>query len=280
MSDHARALRASGHDRPTLPENLDAARPDLVMVGNVIRSGEPGGGGRAGAGLCRTLLPGGPGRAVHRAAPRGGGGGHPRQDHHLGDAGGAASPRRQGPLVPGGRGHAQLPDQLPRGAWAAFRGRGRRVRHGLLRQGSQVPPLPAAHGDLHLAGAGPRRHLPRPGPLPLVFERFVELLPKDGFLAVVRGYPERGGVARAAPLPGRDLRPWRPGASGRRGTRAPAGRRPLRPVASGANALAEVHLAAGGPHNVENALGVAAAATALGLTPDWRSRAAWAPFTG
>src|SRR5688572_31466937 len=47
------------------------------------------------------------------------------------------------------------------GRGGGVRGRGRRVRHRLLRQGPQVSPLPPAHADLHLLRVRPRRHLPR-----------------------------------------------------------------------------------------------------------------------
>ena len=43
-----------------------------------------------------------------------------------------------------------------------LRHRGRRVRHGVLRQALEVRPLPAAHGDPQQPRVRPRRHLPRP----------------------------------------------------------------------------------------------------------------------
>ena len=60
---------------------------------------------------------------------------------------------------------AELLGQLPAGQGPALRRRGRRVRHRLLRQGPQVPPLPAADGHPHQRRVRPRRHLPRPAAL-------------------------------------------------------------------------------------------------------------------
>ncbi len=94
------------------------------------------------------------------------------------------------------------------------------------------------------------------------FERFVALLPGDGFLAACASYPSVLRLAARAALPRRDLRGGRAG--------RPTGRRaasPWPPTAPAsrcgveAQPLAEVHLPVGGAHNVENALGVAAAAT-------------------
>ena len=98
------------------------------------------------------------------------------------------------------------------------------------------------------------------------FERFVDLLPADGFLAACAGYQSVrriAGRARCrvetysadgpADWEARDLTL---GPDGARFTLVRQGR-----------ALARVHLPVGGAHNVENALGVAAAATALGLSP-------------
>jgi len=98
------------------------------------------------------------------------------------------------------------------------------------------------------------------------FERFVDLLPADGFLAACAAWPavlriagrarcpvETYAVGRAADWEARGL------SEGPDGARFELWRR-------GA-ALAQVHLPVGGAHNAENALGVAAAATALGLSP-------------
>jgi UDP-N-acetylmuramate: L-alanyl-gamma-D-glutamyl-meso-diaminopimelate ligase len=99
------------------------------------------------------------------------------------------------------------------------------------------------------------------------FERFVDLLPRDGFLAACAGYASVRRIARMARCPvetyavdgrgadweARDLR------LGPDGARFGLLRR--------GEGMTEVHLPVGGAHNVENALGAAAAATALGLGP-------------
>jgi UDP-N-acetylmuramate: L-alanyl-gamma-D-glutamyl-meso-diaminopimelate ligase len=100
------------------------------------------------------------------------------------------------------------------------------------------------------------------------FEQFVALVPRDGFIAACSSYPS---VLRLAAR-----------ASCRVETYAVRGRgadweaHHLTLAADGARftlvrrgaPLAAVHLPVGGAHNVENALGVAAAAFALGLSPE------------
>jgi UDP-N-acetylmuramate: L-alanyl-gamma-D-glutamyl-meso-diaminopimelate ligase len=99
------------------------------------------------------------------------------------------------------------------------------------------------------------------------FEGFVDLLPADGFVAACASYDSVLRIARrararvetyAVDRRGADweARALRLGPDGARFTLVRRG-----------GALAEVHLPVGGAHNVENALGVAAAATALGLAP-------------
>ncbi|HEY6107115.1 MAG TPA: UDP-N-acetylmuramate:L-alanyl-gamma-D-glutamyl-meso-diaminopimelate ligase [Anaeromyxobacteraceae bacterium] len=98
------------------------------------------------------------------------------------------------------------------------------------------------------------------------FERFVDLLPPDGFLAACAGYQAVRRIAGRARCPvetysaevGAD---W----EARQLTLGPDGAR-FALVRRGRE-LARVHLPVGGAHNVENALGVVAAATALGLSP-------------
>jgi UDP-N-acetylmuramate: L-alanyl-gamma-D-glutamyl-meso-diaminopimelate ligase len=98
------------------------------------------------------------------------------------------------------------------------------------------------------------------------YERFMEILPADGYLAACASYEsvlkiakrarcrvETYSVSRPADWTAKDL------------TLGPEGAR--FGLARGGKVLAEVLLAMGGAHNVENALGVAAAATALGLSP-------------
>lgn len=99
------------------------------------------------------------------------------------------------------------------------------------------------------------------------FEKFADLLPQDGYLAACASYASVLRIAKRARCPVETYAVDVPGADwearglalGRDGARFTLVRR-------GA-ALADVHLPVGGAHNVENALGVAAAATALGLSP-------------
>jgi UDP-N-acetylmuramate: L-alanyl-gamma-D-glutamyl-meso-diaminopimelate ligase len=87
------------------------------------------------------------------------------------------------------------------------------------------------------------------------FEKFVDLLPEGGFLAACASYESE---TYAVDRPGADweARGLRLGPDGARFALVRRG-----------ETLADVHLPVGGAHNVENALGVAAAATALGLSP-------------
>jgi UDP-N-acetylmuramate: L-alanyl-gamma-D-glutamyl-meso-diaminopimelate ligase len=100
------------------------------------------------------------------------------------------------------------------------------------------------------------------------FERFVRLLPPDGHLAVCAGYPNALRIARASAA--RVATYGRAPADGVTPDYAPRG---LVLGSDGARftvwergrALGEATLAVGGVHNVENALGVVAAARGLGL---------------
>jgi UDP-N-acetylmuramate: L-alanyl-gamma-D-glutamyl-meso-diaminopimelate ligase len=100
------------------------------------------------------------------------------------------------------------------------------------------------------------------------FERFVDLLPPEGFLAACASYESVLRIARRARCRVETYAADRPGADweARRLSLSADGAR-FTLVRKG-QALADVHLPIGGAHNVENALGVAAAATALGLRPD------------
>jgi UDP-N-acetylmuramate: L-alanyl-gamma-D-glutamyl-meso-diaminopimelate ligase len=99
------------------------------------------------------------------------------------------------------------------------------------------------------------------------FERFADLLPGDGFLAACARYPSVLRIAARARCRVETYAVERRGADweaadlalGADGARFTLVRRGV--------ALAGIHLPVGGAHNVENALGVAAAATALGLSP-------------
>jgi UDP-N-acetylmuramate: L-alanyl-gamma-D-glutamyl-meso-diaminopimelate ligase len=97
------------------------------------------------------------------------------------------------------------------------------------------------------------------------FERFVDLLPPDGFLAACASYDSVLRLARRSRAPVETYALDRAGADweARELSLSPDGAR-FTLVRRGAE-LGRVHLPVGGAHNVENALGVAAAAAALGL---------------
>ena len=99
------------------------------------------------------------------------------------------------------------------------------------------------------------------------FKKLIAIIPKDGLLAVSTAYPNAITLAKACPARVVTYR----GQEGAAADYAPSG---LRFSAAGADftvlergeALGEVHLPMGGAHNVENALGVIAASRALGLS--------------
>jgi len=112
------------------------------------------------------------------------------------------------------------------------------------------------------------------------FEKFVRLLPKSGTLAVSASYPNavaisRGAVARVVLYSGHE----RAGAdyAARGISFSPKGAR-FTAVERG-KPVSELELGIGGPHNVENAVGVYAAARALGLSAEEIGRG-FASFTG
>jgi UDP-N-acetylmuramate: L-alanyl-gamma-D-glutamyl-meso-diaminopimelate ligase len=97
------------------------------------------------------------------------------------------------------------------------------------------------------------------------FERFVEIVPEDGFIAACAAYPSVLRIAGKARCTVETYAVGRPAEWEARSLRLGTDGARFELVRRGAK-LADVRLAIGGPHNVENALGVAAAATRLGLT--------------
>jgi UDP-N-acetylmuramate: L-alanyl-gamma-D-glutamyl-meso-diaminopimelate ligase len=99
------------------------------------------------------------------------------------------------------------------------------------------------------------------------FERFADLLPPDGYLAACAGYPSVLRIARRARCQVETYSVERPADwTARDLVLGPAGAR-FELVRGGAS-LGPVRLTVGGAQNVENALGVAAAASRLGLSFD------------
>jgi UDP-N-acetylmuramate: L-alanyl-gamma-D-glutamyl-meso-diaminopimelate ligase len=98
------------------------------------------------------------------------------------------------------------------------------------------------------------------------FERFVDLLPADGFLAACAGYEAVRSVARRARCRVETYSAEGPADwEAREVALSPDGARFA--VLRGGRVLFRALLPVGGRHNVENALGVTAAALSLGLSP-------------
>jgi UDP-N-acetylmuramate: L-alanyl-gamma-D-glutamyl-meso-diaminopimelate ligase len=252
---------------PYRAENLDRARPDLVVVGNVVRAVNPEATAVRERGLPSTSFPAALGERF--IGPRHGVvvvGTHGKTTtsamlgallHHAG--------RDPSFLVGGVTRDFDSNFRLGQGPHFVVEGdeydtayfdKGPKFLHYRPRT-AVFTSCELDHADIyrdeaHYQGA---------------FEKFVELLPADGFLAACASYPSVlriAGRARcrvetyAVDAPGAEweARGLALGADGARFTLCRRG-----------EALAEVHLPVGGAHNVENALGVAAAATALGLSP-------------
>ena len=146
-------------------------RPDLVVVGNAVPRTNPEALEVERLGLPRLSMPRGPGALLPRRPPAAGGGGHPRQDHHLGDGRLGLQRLRPRPRLPGRRPAPRPADQLPPRRRRALRHRGRRVQRRLLRPRPEVPPLPAADPDPDLGRVRPRRPLPDPEALRRAYAR-------------------------------------------------------------------------------------------------------------
>ena len=129
-------------------------------------------------------------------APRAGRGRYAWQDGHHLHAGLDPGARGLAARVSGGRRALELRHLRKAGGRPLFRHRGRRVRHGAVRQAQQVPALPPAHGHPQQPRVRPRRHLCRPG-------RHRDAVPPSGaYRARQRApggqRPRRGAATRAA----------------------------------------------------------------------------------
>ncbi len=252
---------------PYRPENLDRARPDLVVVGNVVRRVNPEATAICDGGLPHVSFPAALGELF--IAPRHGVvvvGTHGKTTtsammgsvlHHAG--------RDPSFLVGGVTRDFDSNFRLGKGAHFVVEGdeydtayfdKGPKFLHYRPRT-AIFTSCELDHADIYRDEA----HYES------AFEGFVDLLPPDGYLAACAGYASVlriSGRSRArvetyaVDRPGADwtARELRLAADGARFT-----------LVRGGSALADVHLPVGGEHNVENALGVAAAAAALGLSP-------------
>ncbi len=252
---------------PYRAENLDVARPDLVVVGNVVRAVNPEATAMRERGLAHVSFPAALGEAF--IAPRHGVvvvGTHGKTTasammgfvlHHAG--------RDPSFLVGGVTRDFDSNFRLGKGPHFVVEGdeydtayfdKGPKFLHYRPRT-AIFTSCELDHADIYRDEA----HYES------AFEKFVELLPADGFLAACASYDSVLRIARRSRAPVETYAVDRAGADWEaRGLALSADGARFALVRRG-RALADVHLPVGGAHNVENALGVAAAATALGLSP-------------
>ncbi len=252
---------------PYRAENLDRARPDLVVVGNVVRAVNPEATAMRERGLPHVSFPAALGERF--IAPRHGVvvvGTHGKTTtsammgallHHAGRdpsflVGGVTRDFDSNFRLGGGAHFVVEGDEYD----TAYFDKGPKFLHYRPRT-AIFTSCELDHADIYRDEA----HYES------AFEKFVDLLPPEGFLAACASYDSVARISRRSRAPVETYAVDRPGADwearglvlgadGARFTLARHGR-----------ALAEVHLPVGGAHNVENALGVAAAATSLGLSP-------------
>ena len=98
---------------PYDPANLDLVKPDLVVIGNVIRRVNPEATEVRARRLPQMSFPAALGAFFLRAPPLGRGGRDARQDHDDGAARARAGRRRARPVVPRRRRRAELRRELP-----------------------------------------------------------------------------------------------------------------------------------------------------------------------
>jgi UDP-N-acetylmuramate: L-alanyl-gamma-D-glutamyl-meso-diaminopimelate ligase len=252
---------------PYRPENLDRARPDLVVVGNVVRAVNPEATAMRERGLTHVSFPQALGEVF--IAPRHG-------VVVVGTHGKTTTSAMFGALLH----HARRdPSFLVGGVTRDFDSNFR------LGKGPHFV-VEGDEYDTAYFDKGPKflHYRPRTAIFTSceldhvdiyrdeahyesAFEKFADLLPADGYLAACASYESVMRISRRARCAVETYALDRPGTDweARGLALSPEGAR-FTLVRRG-SALAEVLLPVGGAHNVENALGVAAAATALGLSP-------------
>jgi UDP-N-acetylmuramate: L-alanyl-gamma-D-glutamyl-meso-diaminopimelate ligase len=263
---------------PYRPDNLDRARPDLVVVGNVVRMVNPEATAMRERGLPHVSFPQALGDLF--IAPRHGVvvvGTHGKTTTTA-MMGAVLHHARRDPsfLVGGVTRDFESNFRLGRGAHFVVEGdeydtayfdKGPKFLHYHPRT-AIFTSCELDHADIYRDEA----HYES------AFERFVDVLPADGFLAACASYPS---VLRIAGRARCDVETYAVGA----GADWEARHLELRPdgahfeLARRGRVLARARLAVGGAHNVENALGVAAAAVRLGLDPE-EIAAGFAAFRG
>ncbi|MHB8879460.1 MAG: UDP-N-acetylmuramate--L-alanine ligase [Myxococcaceae bacterium] len=265
---------------PYRPENLDLARPDLVIIGNVIRRVNPEATEVRARGLRQMSFPAalgslflGPRHPVVVAGTHGKTTTSALMAHVLVDAGrdpsflvGGVTLNYAGNYRVGKGPHFVVEgDEYD----TAYFDKGPKFLHYRPRT-AILTSVEFDHADIY-------RDLAH---YEASFDRFVRLLPKDGLLAVSAAYPN--AVRLAAACPGRVVTYAGDGALSAdylpRGARfGPEGVR--FEILEKGQSLGEVLLPMGGSHNLENALGVVAAARGLGLSIE-ELRRGFASFRG
>jgi UDP-N-acetylmuramate: L-alanyl-gamma-D-glutamyl-meso-diaminopimelate ligase len=245
------------------PENLDEAKPDLVIVGNVIRRVNPEAAAMRERGLAHLSFPAALGELCIK-------------ERHsvvvVGTHGKTTTTALLGHLlVTAGRDPSFLVGGVTQnyhsnfrvGAGGFFVVEGDEYDTAYFDKGPKFlhyRPRTAVFTSMEMDHADIYRDLAH---YRSAFERFAALLPADGFCAVCAGYPDAVAVARAGRATvetyGRAQADWQADEVVHRDDGAwfdlvHRGRKLLR-----------VRLAVGGPHNVENALGAVAACHALGV---------------
>jgi UDP-N-acetylmuramate: L-alanyl-gamma-D-glutamyl-meso-diaminopimelate ligase len=249
------------------PENLDRARPDLVIVGNVIREANPEAAAMRARGLPHLSFPAALGERF--IAPRHGVvvvGTHGKTTtsammgrllHHAGRdpsflVGGVTRDFESNYRLGGGPHFVVEGDEYD----TAYFDKGPKFLHYHPRT-AIFTSCELDHADIYRDEAHYQA----------AFEGFVALLPGDGYLAACASYPSVLRLAARAACRVETYAVDAPGADWEAGRLTLAADGARFTLLRRGEPLAEVHLPVGGAHNVENALGVAAAATALGLSP-------------
>ncbi|HQR28948.1 MAG TPA: Mur ligase domain-containing protein, partial [Anaeromyxobacteraceae bacterium] len=247
------------------PENLDAARPDVVVVGNVVRAVNPEAAAMRERGLPHVSFPAALGEVF--IGPRHGVvvvGTHGKTTtsammgfvlHHAGRdpsflVGGVTRDFESNFRLGKGNAFVVEGDEYD----TAYFDKGPKFLHYRPRT-AIFTSCELDHADIYRDEAHYRS----------AFERFVDLLPEDGYLAACSTWDSVTDVSRRARCLVESYSVERVADWEARGLALGADGARFRLVHRGLD-LGAVRLAVGGAHNVENALGVAAAATRLGLS--------------
>ena len=235
---------------PYEPANLDVAKPDLVVIGNVIRRVNPEATEVRARRLPQMSFPAALGRVLPAGPPLRGRGGHARQDHHHRAARPRAGRGRPGSDLPRRRRRAEL----RRRASGSARG-----RTSWSRATSTTPPTSTRARSSSTTGRGRRsstsvefdhadiyRDLAH---YEAAFERFVQPPSAGRLPRGERGVPERAADRAGLRRAGRHLRsrrarglaarpaPTTPRATLRTARRAPASRSASAAARSGSRCL-------------------------------------------